>query len=386
MKSFPTLFKRTSKNQIQQWTIIAENGSYHTEEGIVDGKISVNSPHFCERKNIGKKNETTAQQQAEVEAESKWEKKLKTGYAKSISEIDNVLFKKPMKGYKWKEYSDKVIFPVYVQDKLNGVRYQAEQDASRSTGGEVFHTTPHIRKALEPIFKAFPNIFIDGEAFNFSMREHLNRLVELVSVVIQPKDLTPELLSDSEKIVQFHVFDAYGFDDITEDTPWIYRYKALEKLIKKFAPKYVHILPYKVISNISDLLTELEKNAASKGEGLMIRWGDCPRKEGKSKYMLKMKHFDDDEFEIVDIEEGNANWAGCAKAVICKLHKPSTRGETTFRSNIKGDENWLRKLFQNKSKYIGEMATVEYQHYSEYNVPQLPYVLAIRNYEKSNNK
>jgi hypothetical protein len=65
------------------------------------------------------------------------------------------------------------------------------------------------------------------------------------------------------------------------------------------------------------------------------------------------------------------------------LNEPSPRGDTQFDSNIKGDEAWLRELFQNKKKYIGEPATTEYQHYSEYGIPQLPYVIAIRNYEKS---
>lgn len=381
MKKFPTIYKRTSKGQIQQWLIISENGSYHTEEGIEGMTISVNAPHTCEPKNVGKANETTAQEQAEIEAEAKWDKKLKTGYAKSINEIDSVSFKKPMKGYKWKEQAKNVIFPVDIQDKLNGVRYQAQADASRSTGGEVFHTTPHIREALTPIFKAYPNIFIDGECFNPILKNRLNRLIEMVSVVMQPKDLTPELLTESEQIVQFHVFDCFGFEGITEETPWRERHAALKKLLKKFAPKYVHLVEYKIIPNYIDLLAELEENRLAGGEGLMVRWGDCPRKEGKSKYMLKMKHFDDDEFEIAGFEEGNGSWSGKVKAVICKLPKANCRGETTFRSNIKGDEGYLARLWENRSKLIGEMATVEFQHISEYNVPQLPFVLTVRNYE-----
>ena len=102
--------------------------------------------------------------------------------------------------------------------------------------------------------------------------------------------------------------------------------------------------------------------------------------------MLKLKHSDDDEFKIVDFEEGNGAYAGCVKAVILELHEPSTRGETTFRSNIEGDIEWLRELWINKKKYIGEDATTEYQHYSEYGIPQLPYVKAIRNYEKTKKK
>lgn len=381
MKRFPTIFKRTSKGQIQEWAITSCDGFYYTEEGVSGGTITRNKNHTVEAKNIGKKNETTPLQQAEIEAQAKWDKKLKTGYAKSVSEIDSVAFKKPMKGYKWKEYAHKVIFPVSYQDKLNGVRAQAEADATRSTGGEIFHSIPHIHKALEPIFKAYPDIFIDGENFNFKLKQHLNRLTEIVNVNITPKDITPELLEEAKEIVQFHVFDAYGFEGIGKDTPWEQRYAALAKLLMKFAPEFVFLLPYKVAKNLKELMTALDKNKAEGGEGLMVRWGDCPRKEGKSTMMLKLKHYDDDEFEIVDIVEGNGNWAGCAKTIRLKLNKPSPRGDTEFDSNIRGDEEWLRELLRDKKKYIGELATTEFQHYSEYQIPQLPYVTSIRNYE-----
>ena len=381
----PTIYKRTSKGQVQQWTIICGDGCYHTEEGIVGGSISVNKPHTCEPKNIGKSNQTTASQQAEIEAHAKWDKKLKSGYARSIGEIDSVAFKKPMKGYKWREQAKKAKPPFYIQDKLNGIRYQAEADASRSTGGEIFYTTPHIREDIAPIFADHPELFLDGEGYNkkWGYAKQLNRLTELLNVTIKEKDLTPEILQDSEKHVEFWVFDAFGFDGITEKTPWIQRYAALKKLLKKYKLKYVHLLDYETVHSVKELFAKLEENRIAGGEGLMVRWGDCPRKEGKSTMMLKLKHFDDEEFKIIAFEEGNGAYAGCVKAVILELNEPSPRGDTTFRSNIDGDIEWLRELFENQGKYIGEPATTEYQHYSEYGIPQLPYVRAIRNYEKS---
>ena len=179
------------------------------------------------------------------------------------------------------------------------------------------------------------------------------------------------------------MFDAFGFEGITEQTPWRQRHAALKKVIKEFAPKYVKFVDYKTVKDIKELLIEVEKALKANKEGLMVRWGDCLRKEGKSKYMLKYKFFEDEEFEIVDMEEGNANWAGCVKTIICKLNKVSPRGDTTFRSNIEGDENWLRELWKNRKKLVGEKATVEFQGYSEYLIPQIPYVRAIRNYESS---
>jgi hypothetical protein len=238
------------------------------------------------------------------------------------------------------------------------------------------------------MFKDYPELFLDGEGYNkqWGYAKQLNRLTELLNVTKKEKDLTPELLEDSRKHVEFWVFDAFGFDGITEKTPWRQRHAALKKLLKKYDLKYVHLLDYETVNSVKELFEKLEENRLAGGEGLMVRWGDCPRKEGKSTMMLKLKHYDDEEFFIVDFEEGNGAYAGCVKAVILKLNEPSIRGDTTFRSNIEGDIEWLRELWINKNKYIGEPATTEYQHYSEYGIPQLPYVLAIRNYEKTKKK
>ena len=43
---------------------------------------------------------------------------------------------------------------------------------------------------------------------------------------------------------------------------------------------------------------------------------------------------------------------------------------------------FLREVLENKEKYIGEVITVDFQEYSEYGVPLIPYTnLIIRNYE-----
>jgi hypothetical protein len=52
-----------------------------------------------------------------------------------------------------------------------------------------------------------------------------------------------------------------------------------------------------------------------------------------------------------------------------------------FNSNIKGSHEFLADLFQNKEKYIGEKATVQFFHLSPYGIPRFPYVTSIRNYE-----
>jgi len=385
-ETLATLYKRNSNGKLQQWRIYTKGNSYFVEEGVVGGKLTTSAAHTCEAKNTGKANATTAAEQAIKEAKAKWDKKQTLGYTADIKAVDKVAFKKPMKGDKFVDREDEVEYPVYVQDKLNGIRCQNTAVGALSTGGKLFHTIPHIRAALSPIFAEHPEAFIDGEAHNHELRERLNRLVEIVSVVYQPKDITPEMRAESEELVKFYVFDGYGFNGITTETPWIERYAAVKTLIEDIQKKYKvgrHLVmhPYVVAKSKAEITKLMEANKAAKGEGLMIRWGKCEFKHGRSKQMLKLKHEDDDEFEVVAIEEGNGDWVGCAKRIVLKLHDPTPTGETAFASNIEGDREWLRELYERREEFIGEMATVEYQQLSEYGVPQIPFVRAIRNYE-----
>lgn len=384
-ETLATIYKLNSNGKTQEWTIVVDGGAFYTKEGIVGGKITTSDPHTCEPTNVGKANATTANEQAKKEAVAKRAKKLSTGYVERIEDIANTTFKKPMKGDKWVDREDEVVFPVIVQDKLNGVRCQITDGVAHSTGGKVFHTIPHIHQALAPIFKKYPNAFIDGELFNHELRKNLNQLIELVSVITQPKDLTPELLQKSDEIVEFHAFDGFGFDGITKETPYTERHAALTKLIDKYILNdyCVELVPYEVVSTKKILFKRLAATKPLGGEGLMVRWGNCEFKHGRSKYMLKLKHFEDDEFEIVDIQEGNANWKGCAKRIVLKLHKPATNAtkDETFASNIEGDTEWLRKLYNERDTVIGKKGTVEYQQYSEYGIPQIPFVRTIRDYE-----
>src|SRR5271170_7156822 len=92
MKTFPILYKKTSTGAIQMWKISSipqhiscgEASIIVTEHGQVDGKIQTTKDLITEGKNIGKKNATDAYQQAEAEAQAKWEKQKKKGYVESI--------------------------------------------------------------------------------------------------------------------------------------------------------------------------------------------------------------------------------------------------------------------------------------------------------------
>ena len=68
MKKLPTLYKLDSKGKTREWTIRFDANEFWSAQGIVGMKIRQNNPTTCEGKNIGRSNETTPEEQAELEA------------------------------------------------------------------------------------------------------------------------------------------------------------------------------------------------------------------------------------------------------------------------------------------------------------------------------
>jgi DNA ligase-1 len=111
-------------------------------------------------------------------------------------------------------------------------------------------------------------------------------------------------------------------------------------------------------------------------EGQMIRATESPYENKRSKNLLKRKEFIDEEFEVIDIEEGAGNRTGTAKHLVCK-----NKDGKTFHSNIKGPFDYLEEILKNKKDYIGKLATIKFFQYTPDGVPRFPYAIGFRDYE-----
>ncbi len=381
----PILYARSVTGATLTWQIEIVDNAYRTTSGQLNSpNLTTTLWSYGEAKNVGKKNATTAAEQALKEAKALYKKKLEEGYWEDVADIDKERFFEPMLAQKYydrkKKIRKKLVFPVAVEDKLNGIRSCHFKRGSFSRKGKEFYNIAHIRESLASLFEKYPNLFIDGELFNYKLKNLLNRISELVSVTRKPKDITPELRKESREIVRLVCYDGYGFDNITKDTPFSERRAALTKLLESV--EFIDVLQYKIARTHDEIDAFLKAAESRKEEGIIIRILNAPYENKRSKYLLKYKNFEDEEFKVLDIEEGTGDWQGCAKRIICELNEPATTGETTFASNIDGKREDARELLQNKQKYIGQWATVRFQEYSEYGVPLIPFTsLPFRNYE-----
>ena len=96
MIKLETLYKVDSVGKLREWTMVIDNDSYHAVKGLVTGKKTTDKPRVAVGKNIGRANATTDEEQAGLEAQSRWEKKLKAGYAETPEGAESKKFYEPM--------------------------------------------------------------------------------------------------------------------------------------------------------------------------------------------------------------------------------------------------------------------------------------------------
>ena len=96
MRTFATLYKRTSAGKIQTWFMEVDGAMYRSTSGQMDGKKTTTEWTLAKAKNVGRANETTPEQQAVLEVEAEYEKKLARDYHMTPEAVDTQMRFKPM--------------------------------------------------------------------------------------------------------------------------------------------------------------------------------------------------------------------------------------------------------------------------------------------------
>jgi DNA ligase-1 len=361
-KVFDKLFSRRSDGKVQVWWGELDGDSYRFHSGILDGLIVTSEFTTAKPKNVGKKNERSAEEQAEAELLSHYKKKQDKDYRKKIDEVDDVEFT-PMLAKDYNDYETK--FPIHCQPKLDGCRCvtkgasNIEHNVSLVyRSGKPVMTIPHIAKALTPIFSKNPNLILDGEIYAHKFADNFN---EIISLARKTKP-TKKDLEESEKHLEYHIYDCYlgGQEKFSE------RYEFLKSLSFSGPLKLVET---ELVTTQDDLDEKYAKYMTEGYEGQMVRL-DKPYEQKRSKFLLKRKVFQDEEFIIEDITEGDGNRSGVAG----RCHFLTKEGKP-FTANIKGDYAFYKRLLDNKSSYIGTEATVKFFNWTPEKIPRFPVVI-----------
>ena len=268
-------------------------------------------------------------------------------------------------------------WPVLASAKLDGVRAIVRD-------GVVFS------RALKPI----PNKNVQKR---FSHLEHFDG--ELIVGASNDPDVLRSTTSgvmrvDGDPEVSFHVFDHIEEGD---DLPYLSRLQVVKDYPRRKMTD-VWIVDQTIIQT-AERLVEYEQTALKQGfEGVMLRRPDAPYKFGRSTaregFLLKVKRFHDDEFEIVGFEEEmfNANEAttselGRTKRSSHKANKiPKGRlgalvlkyGDTTFNCGTGFNDAERERIWAERDSHLGKLAKIKYFAHGIKDVPKLPSFLGIR--------
>lgn len=372
METLPTLYKKTSTGKIQQWRIWVDGTTINSESGQTDGKKILSTDVIKRGKNQGRSNETTAAEQASLEAKSRHTKKLKAGYVLSIKDAQeektNAVIKGgyvPMTAKVYEDAQKHLKFPCAIQPKLDGIRAcSTTTDAVPTVWTRTrkpIITVPHIVKALSTL----PKYPWDGELYNHSYKD---KFEEIVSMVKREKKLHPD-----HEVVEYHIYDV-----AIPGKTFVERVKILKGIAEKL-PKDspIKIVTTKKAKNETEL-NEIYQRFLDQGyEGAMARNLEGEYENKRSKHLLKMKIFMDAEFKVVDILEGRGKLAGCVGSFICEID--DEHGKRTFKAKAQGKLENLKTFFEDESTWKNKMMTVKFQDYSKANhVPRFPVGIRFR--------
>lgn len=357
------LYKNDSTGKARFWQVERDGAKYRTIAGVVDGKAVTSEWTTCTPKNEGRSNETSAEKQAELEVLAMYDKKRKTGGYSDNIESSGKKYIEPMLAKKWED--EKLIVGhqiMFSQPKLDGFRCVATKDGLFSRKGDQYFSVPHIEKALYVIFAENPDLVLDGELYNHDLKDNFNEIASLV----RKKKPTPAELIESEKMVQYHVYD-----HVDTSKPFSERIMKVNQLVAALpgVVEVVRTTSFDTVDHLDALYAEYLEQGY---EGQMIRL-DTRYENKRSKTLMKRKEFQDDEFPIVSIEEGLGNRSGMAGRVTCAL--PDGR---TFGAGIKGGVKVNGDLWTFKDALIGKKATIRFFNYTPDGIPRFPVYVDVR--------
>lgn len=358
IEEYPVLYALDSKGKTRTWRMVRDGSRFRTEAGLLDGKVVISAWSHAEAKNEGRSNATTPEEQADSEIRAFYKKKLENKYYESIDQIERGnRFVQPMLAHKYDQRMEifySPIMTIFSQPKLDGIRMLASRDGFFSRQGKPFYL-PELSKILLPVFENFPEIILDGELYNHELKEDFNSIVSLVKK--QKRSEEEELRC--AQMIQYHVYDV-----VETEMPFSDRFDLAKTIAAEIHSDSVkHVMTSRV--QTQEELDKLYARYLEDGyEGQMIRLNKKYENK-RSLSLLKRKEFLDEEFEIVEIQEGDGNWKGYAKRVKCV-----TSDGKSFSSGVKGNQDFTKELLANKDRY--RYVTVRYQALTPDGIPRFP--------------
>jgi len=231
----------------------------------------------------------------------------------------------------------------YIQHKYDGHRCLITningQNMAYSRQGKPINSIDHILEEMD-----IPEgSTIDGELYC-----HGVSLQTITSWVKREQEATINL--------KYHAYDQIS------NLPFAERFTQLSEMM--LVPKHSLIVPTMSIQSEEDVSRMFRTAKLNGYEGSIVRWGNVGYEVGKrSKHLVKIKEFQDQEFMVIDILASKDNWG----VLECALE-----GGKSFRVTAPGSQMEKTEVLENKENYINRYVTVEYANLTKDGIPFHP--------------
>jgi len=368
---FPTLYSKSKGGKTQLWTIEVVKGpgdgaTIKSSYGYEGGAMQHNEKEITKGKV-----KRSAWEQAVSEAQSDWNKKRDKGYAENVgnAHVPGVAGEAavaahktilPMLAHDYHKRGKSIVFPAFVQAKLDGVRSIFHNGILSSRMGKPFTGLEHITGELAAATAA--GLILDGEVYSTTLP-----FQQFVGLVKKKKFSAADL--EQLKHVNLWVYDCVN------DKPFEERLAMLKAFFAKHTFANVKLLPTEEAKSAADLKGFHDAYVAKGYEGLIVR-----NKKGlyhvntRSADLQKYKEFQDEEYEVVGFTEGDGHEKGLV------IWTCETKGKK-FNVRPRGTHEERAALFKEAASYVGKKLTVRFQELTDDGIPRFPVGIAFRDYE-----
>lgn len=419
----PKLFGTDKRGQLREWSVHIKGSEITRSHGLVDGKKTISKRSFT-AVNVGKSNESSADNQAYLNAQREWIKYAEKGYKPDCKDKlgrqmmrDLVLKKKDaafkvafetggkasvvrddkpgsdmlevramtckkwcdeQKCYKYFDF-DKGVF---IQPKLDGTRATAQLTKngvvlmSRGKQGpsQPFPFLTKLKGQIGKFLKKHPKIILDGELYAHELHDANGELLppkdrfEVLSAMAKIRRKTPHALEDQ---MQYHVYDIV---DPTGKLTQEERLKILNDVFKNNKIAGVEKVLTRIIDDPKQININVEEYLSRGYEGAVVRAHDLTYEQGKEALrMRKVKNFQDAEFKVV-----GTNLKPGVPTHTFTFQMEDDKG-VKFKATPAFSQKMKTDMYRNRDKYIGQYATVRFMELTGKNqVPRHGNVVGFR--------
>lgn len=377
-----------STGKVQVWSALADDEFVNVEHGELGGKMQIQS-YQAEAMNIGKVNETTAEEQAEIEVKALYEARYTNKhYRYSIEEAKELAKQclEPRKVHNYKDYSKKLPEEVYFSVKLNGSRACIlDGELYSKIGRKEEIKVDHIREAV----KALGSVSMDCEVY-----AHGLSLQRIRSAWLKPVKTAKEIckvaneklgLTGQDKITSVaKACDMLGynpnmdadklrlfvFDIPVVNTPFKERLTCVEELKGIVVGKdLTHAIDFVDTYIIPKEKVIKERDTLHKQgfEGGVIYDPEDMYEFGKRSYSCqKTKPRLDSEGYVFDCTVDKSGQG------VLHLRTNDEMGSVVFKGKMKGDAE--SRAFEVQKEFVGKWVTYSYEELSDSGKPTKPVV------------